>query len=69
MLNGKNWWTHDHNVEFEYKNDFNDRLEKAIEQVWNDWYSSDMEVSGLDHFKDAVKQIMSIVNSSSGNKE
>jgi hypothetical protein len=65
MLNGKNWWTQSHGVEFEHKEDYNDRLDHAIQRVWDDWFHADVQETGLDHFRDAVKQVISIVNSPS----
>jgi hypothetical protein len=62
MLNGKNWWTHSHNVEFEHKEDYNERLDHAIESVWNDRFHSSIEETGLNYFRDAVRQVIAIVN-------
>lgn len=64
MLNGKNWWTHSQNVEFEHKENYNERLDHAIEKVWNDWFHSDGEETDLDHFRDAVRKVIAIVNAS-----
>lgn len=68
MLNGRNWWT-DSQIKFEYKTDLDQRIEVAAKRVWEDWYGSDPEISGLDHFIDAVKQVVTMINDRETEKE
>jgi len=62
MLNGRNWWTNS-DVSFEYKENFEERLDMAIDRVWKeDIDDGDPCVFGLSHFRDGVKSVLKIIN-------
>jgi hypothetical protein len=65
MLNGRNWWTHP-NVEFEYQEDFERKLDEAIESAWNEesHLSDDGDpcIFGLNQFTLAVKSVLNKMN-------
>jgi hypothetical protein len=65
MLNGRNWWAHP-NVEFEYQEDFERKLNDAIESTWNEEShlsdDDDQCIFGLNQFTLAVKSVLNKMN-------
>lgn len=65
MLNGRNWWTNQ-NVEFQYQEDFERKLDEAIESAWNEEShlsdDGDTCIFGLNQFTLAVKSVLNKMN-------